>query len=128
MDYKTKRPNEIQDALCQLHKGEWYSWIDSTSPKVYANVKLTDKIGVDGVMVNNPVTELPSEATVNAKLKELQDSFDTVNSDVAKARRSAYPSIQDQLDFLYKDMLAGKGDKTGEWFKLINKVKTENPK
>ena len=78
MDYKTKRPNEIQDALCQLHKGEWYSWIDSTSPKVYANVKLTDKIGVDGVMVNNPVTELPSEATVNAKLKELQDSFDAI--------------------------------------------------
>ena len=67
MDYKTKRPNEIQDALCQLHKGEWYSWIDSTAPKVYANVKLTDKIGVDGVMVNNPVTELPSEATVNSK-------------------------------------------------------------
>ena len=43
-------------------------------------------------------------------------------------RESAYPSWQDQLDLLYKDMLADKGDKTGEWFKVVKKVKDDNPK
>ena len=44
------------------------------------------------------------------------------------ARRNAYGDIGDQLDLLYKDMLADKGDKTGEWFKAIKKVKDDNPK
>ena len=43
-------------------------------------------------------------------------------------REGAYPSWQDQLDLLYKDMLADKGDKTGEWFKIVKKVKDDNPK
>ena len=43
-------------------------------------------------------------------------------------RRSAYPEIGDQLDALYHDMTAGKGDKTGEWYKAVTKVKTDNPK
>ena len=43
-------------------------------------------------------------------------------------RRIAYPDIGDQLDLLYKDMLADKGDKTGDWFKAVKKVKTDNPK
>ena len=45
-----------------------------------------------------------------------------------EARQSAYGSIGDQLDMLYHDMEAGKGDKTGEWFKAIKKVKDDNPK
>ena len=40
----------------------------------------------------------------------------------------AYPSIGDQLDLLYKDMVAGKGDSTGEWFKAVKSVKDANPK
>ena len=44
------------------------------------------------------------------------------------ARRNAYGNIGDQLDLLYKDMLADKGDKTGEWFKAVKKVKDDNPK
>ena len=43
-------------------------------------------------------------------------------------RRRAYPEIGDQLDLLYKDMLADKGDKTGDWFKAVQKVKTDIPK
>jgi len=124
---KNGRPNHINDALCLLHKNSWYKYTDNAN-QVYANLRLTDKIGVGGVMVDNPVTELPSEATVNAKLKALQDKFDAVNTDVAKARRSAYLPIWEQLDLLYKDMLADKGDKTGEWFKAIKKVKDDNPK
>ena len=39
-----------------------------------------------------------------------------------------YPDIGEQLDLLYHDMTSGKNDKTGEWYKAISKVKTDNPK
>ena len=29
---------------------------------------------------------------------------------------------------LYHDMTAGKGDKTGDWYKAVKKVKDDNPK
>ena len=45
-----------------------------------------------------------------------------------KKIKKAYPSIGDQLDMLFHDMTAGKGDKTGEWYKAIVKVKAANPK
>ena len=40
----------------------------------------------------------------------------------------AYPSIGEQLDKLYHDMLADKGDKTGTWFAAIKAVKDATPK
>jgi len=43
-------------------------------------------------------------------------------------REGAYPELKEQLDLLYKDMAADKGDKTGEWFKVVKKVKDDNPK
>jgi hypothetical protein len=39
-----------------------------------------------------------------------------------------YAEISDQLDQLYKDMLAGKLDATGEWAKGIKAVKDAHPK
>ena len=50
------------------------------------------------------------------------------NYAIRKTRKRAYGTIGDQLDLLYKDMLAGKGDSTGEWFKSIKAVKDANPK
>ena len=78
MDFKTGRPNHIEDALTNLHTGQWFTWTDSKN-KIYANLKLTDKVGVDGNLVDNSVTELPTESAVNAKLKELQDAWDAAN-------------------------------------------------
>ena len=75
MDRKTGRPNHIEDALCLMNGNQWFTWTDSKN-KIYANLRLTEKIGVNGNMVDNPVTELPTESAVNAKLKELQDTFD----------------------------------------------------
>ena len=43
-------------------------------------------------------------------------------------RKKAYGSIESQLDLLYHDMTADKGDKTGEWYKAMKAVKTANPK
>ena len=47
---------------------------------------------------------------------------------VLNTRASEYPELKEQLDLLYKDMVADKGDKTGEWFKAVKKVKDDNPK
>ena len=72
------RPDHIEDALIVLHSKQWFTWTDSKN-KIYANLRLTEKVGVDGNLVDNSVTELPTESAVNAKLKELQDAWDAAN-------------------------------------------------
>ena len=57
----------------------------------------------------------------NSKWEEQQFGY-------IQARQEAYGSIGDQLDMLYHDMTANKGDKTGEWYKAIKKIKDDNPK
>ena len=117
---KKGRPNHINDALCQLHRNSWYRYTDNKN-QTYANLRLSDKIGVGGVMVDNPVTELPSEEVLNAKLKELQDTFDAVNNDVLVARRREYPSIADQLDEIYHNGI-------DSWKSMIKVTKDKYPK
>jgi len=75
---KDGRADHIEDALVQLNKGQWFGWTDSKN-KIYANLKLSEKVGIDGNIVDNLVTELPSEEEVNAKLVELQTAWDNAN-------------------------------------------------
>jgi hypothetical protein len=72
------RPNHIEIALVKMHSGQWFTWTDSKN-KIYANLRLSKKVGIDGNIVDNPVTELPTESAVNAKLKEMQDAWDAAN-------------------------------------------------
>ena len=72
------RPDHIQDALIKMNTGQWFTWTDSKN-KIYANLRLTEKVGIDGNIVDNPITELPTESAVDAKLKELQDAWDAAN-------------------------------------------------
>ena len=72
------RPDHIEDALIKIHSKQWFTWTDSKN-KIYANLRLTEKVGIDGNIVDNPVTELPTESAVNAKLKEMQDAWDAAN-------------------------------------------------
>ena len=72
------RPNHIEDALVKMHTNQWFTWTDSKN-KIYANLRLTEKVGVDGNIVDNPVTELPTETAVNTKLTELQTAWDAAN-------------------------------------------------
>ena len=69
------RPAHIECALASMHRGQWFTWTDSKN-KIYANLRLTEKVGIDGNIVDNPVTELPTEEEVNAKLVELQTDWD----------------------------------------------------
>lgn len=73
------RPNHIEDALVTFHQNTWFTWTDSSN-KIYANLRLSDKVGIDGNIVDNPVTELPTEEQVNTKLKELQEQWDKDNT------------------------------------------------
>jgi len=72
------RPDHIENALIEMNSGQWFTWTDSKN-KIYANLKLTEKVGVGGNIINNPITELPTEEEVNAKLKELQNAWDSAN-------------------------------------------------
>ena len=52
-----------------------------------------------------------------------------LNNNIAiKNREQSYGKIGDQLDMLYKDLVAGKADATGEWAKKIKAIKDANPK
>ena len=66
----------------------------------------------------------------DSQLKALASNAtkDLNNAVIRKTRKTGYGTIGDQLDLLYKDMLADKGDKTGEWFKKIKAVKDANTK
>ena len=66
----------------------------------------------------------PSQADIDNKIAELQAEYDAKQYQ----RDRNYPDIGEQLDLLYHDMTSGKNDKTGEWYKAISKVKTDNPK
>lgn len=50
------------------------------------------------------------------------------NHVIRGTRKVAYGNIGDQLDLIYKDIVAGKLDTTGEWAKKIKAIKDANPK
>ena len=85
--------------------------------------------------------EKPLYAQVNNERREFTDSeydqaiedraqwkLDEQDNGYSRSRAEAYDSIVDQLDLLYHDMTADKGDKTGEWYKAIKAVKDAHPK
>ena len=75
---KDGRPDHIEDALIVIHDRQWFTWADSKD-KIYANLRLTEKVGVDGNLVDNTVTELPTEKQCTDELKKLQDAWDAAN-------------------------------------------------
>ena len=67
-----------------------------------------------------------SKADIKTKIAELETAYD--NNAYQRDRAVDYKELKEQLDLLYHDMVADKGDKTGEWFKHIKAVKDANPK
>ena len=68
----------------------------------------------------------PTHTAIKVKIAELETAYD--NNAYQRTRSAAYLELKEQLDLLYHDMAADKGDKTGEWFKAVKKVKDDNPK
>jgi len=74
-------------------------------------------VSLDDSLVAKARTELDQEA-VKVKYK----------TDRTTDSETTYASIGDQLDMLYKDIVAGKLDTTGTWATHIKAVKDANPK
>jgi len=91
------RANHIEYYLIQLHTGQWFEWSDSKN-KVYANLKLTDKVGIDGNLVDNLITELPTEQECIDGLATMQSEFD--NNDWKRDRLTEYPNENDCIHAL----------------------------
>ena len=68
----------------------------------------------------------PTDSQLNAVQAQADDDLALLK--LRKKRKKEYGLINDQLDMLYKDLVAGKLDATGEWAKAIKKVKDDNPK
>jgi len=115
MDNKGKF-EDIEDVLVYDKsfegRGQWFGWSDYKN-KVYANL-----------VIHNSDYDKPTEKSLTDALTKQQSDFDALEYQ----RDRDYPEIGDQLDLLYHDMTSGKGDKTGEWYKAVKKVKDDNPK
>ena len=72
-------------------------------------------------------------AKIAAARKSLDDAaaailYKSQRTGEAGTTDTIYPTIGDQLDMLYKDMLAGKLDTTGTWATAIKATKDKYPK
>ena len=94
----------------------------SINPNAEASVSGNN---IDTVQWHNGTTPI-SKSDIEAKMAELQTAYD--NNKYQRDRAVAYKELKEQFDLLYHDMTAGKGDKTGEWYKHIKAVKDANPK
>ena len=101
---------------------DYPTYIDSDVAVVTALIGPVTKVGDEWILPEGK--KLPTQAEIDAKRKELQDDYDSKQYQ----RDRMYPQLGEQLDLLFHDMTSGKGDKTGEWYKAISKIKSDNPK
>ena len=86
--------------------------------------------GGDGMwaQVNNERREFTDVEYDQAVTDKANSDFDLQENGYKTARQQEYPAIAEQLDMLFHDMTADKGDKTGDWYEAIEKVTEDNPK
>ena len=102
------RPTHIQDYLITVKTGQWFGWSDSKN-KIYANL-----IVLDG-------GTKPTEKECTDGLTALQAAWDLENNSYKSQRKAEYPSIEDQLDDIYHNGVAG-------WKTTIKAIKDKYPK
>jgi hypothetical protein len=93
MDYKTNRPNHIEDYLVSLHNNQWFTWKDAKN-KIYSNLQLTKKVGINQEVVDNLITELPTEQECIEGLTTLQTTFDNAETKKATDKASANDKLK----------------------------------
>jgi len=109
------RADHIEDYLVTVRTGQWFGW-SNPSNKIYANLVVLD----GGAK--------PTETDCTNGLAALQATWDLENDSYKSKRRESYDSLPNQLDMLYKDIVAGKLDITGTFATHIKAVKDANPK
>ena len=94
----------LQEALAFFNtdKPQWYGWKDLKDGEIYSNIKILDDTAT-----------MPTEDEVNEKIAELE---------IQQNRKSEYPEIAEQLDYIYHNGLTKwKSD-------MIKPVKDKYPK
>tara|TARA_R100000353_G_scaffold90271_1_gene66697 strand:- start:822 stop:1151 length:330 start_codon:yes stop_codon:yes gene_type:complete len=108
MDFKTGRPNHIEDYLITVRTGQWFGWSDSSN-KIYANLIVHDG------------GSKPTESDCTNGLAALQAAWDLENDSYKSKRRAEYPTIADQLDKIYHSGIDA-------WKTDIKAIKDKYPK
>tara|TARA_R100001163_G_C4919180_1_gene100136 strand:+ start:247 stop:576 length:330 start_codon:yes stop_codon:yes gene_type:complete len=103
-----EKPDHIEEYLVTVRTGAWFSWSDINN-KIYAN------------LVVNDGGYKPTEKECTDGLASLQAEWDKNNADYVKKRRAEYPSIEEQLDNIYHNGVAG-------WKTSIKAIKDKYPK
>ena len=102
------RPNHIERYLVTVRSGQWFGWTDPDN-RIYSNLKVLDG------------GSKPTEASVNAGLKAMQDAWDLENDSYKSKRRKEFPSVVDQLDDIYHNGVDA-------WKATIKATKDKYPK
>ena len=102
------KPSHIEDYLITIRTGQWFGWSDSKN-KIYANLIVHDG------------GSKPTEKECIDGLAALQAAWDLENDSYKSQRKAEYPSIEDQLDDIYHNGVAG-------WKTTIKAVKDKYPK
>jgi len=99
---------------------------DNSSTWDHTKVSLQNDGSGDYIKTWTYSFDKPNDSKI-AEYETAGNTAETLNSVLSK-RASEYKELKEQLDLLYHDMTADKGDKTGEWYKHIKAVKDANPK
>tara|TARA_B100000519_G_C14126838_1_gene383242 strand:+ start:569 stop:862 length:294 start_codon:yes stop_codon:yes gene_type:complete len=83
MDFKTGRPNHIEDYLASLHNGQWFGWSDSKN-KIYSNL-----------IIHDESKDKPTEQECIDGLEELQSNFDNKEQKIIADRSSTKQKLID---------------------------------
>ncbi len=81
-----------------------------------------------------PEGYIPSEKEIEKKLEGLVIAYNDVEnssyeySEAIEGRKLEYPSLEEQLDLLFKDIDNDTLDKTGAFYTALKSVKDNNPK
>jgi len=97
--------------------------------KAYAGtvVSIDDSVGAFDKDGNSVTLEQSKIDTARTELNTAAAQI-KYQTDRTTDGSTTYASIGDQLDMLYKDIVAGKLDTTGTWASHIKAVKDANPK
>ena len=90
-------------------------------------VSMDDSKGAFDASGNSVSLDSDKIATARASLNAAAAAI-KYQSDRTTNGSTKYDTVGNQLDMLYKDLVAGKLDATGTWAKHIKSVKDANPK
>ena len=83
MNFKTGRPDHIEDYLVDLHTGGWFGWSNPKN-KVYANL-----------IIHDDSKDKPTEQQCIDGLATLQSDFDTAKTNAANKKASGKTKLKD---------------------------------